>query len=284
MVALGSLVATGRTSDLFEYGRGAVVKVPRPGVPGHWARHEAEYTAAVRSVGVPTPDVLDVIHVDGRCAIVFEHIDGESMWARMCASPSDLPALTAELASVHRLILGASLPRGLGGSVVRTCRKIDEVVLLTREERGAMTRAAMALPRGAALLHGDLHPGNVLMARRGPVVIDWFDSAIGHPIGDVVRSALLMRPTQDPAQVWHLPGATSRCLRRLHGAYVEGMAHLLDGCHSTQIETWESVIAASRLAEGAEPDDQLLGLCRRRQGATSTLVDALSAVGSSGHR
>jgi hypothetical protein len=46
--------------------------------------------------------------------------------------------------------------------------------------------AACGLPD--TLLHGDLHPGNVRTDGTGaPVIIDWGDSAIGHPAFDLLR-------------------------------------------------------------------------------------------------
>ncbi|BCY13796.1 hypothetical protein L3i22_088840 [Actinoplanes sp. L3-i22] len=46
--------------------------------------------------------------------------------------------------------------------------------------------AACGLPD--TLLHGDLHPGNVRTDGAGaPVIIDWGDSAIGHPAFDLLR-------------------------------------------------------------------------------------------------
>ena len=38
---------------------------------------------------------------------------------------------------------------------------------------------------GDALLHLDLHPANVMMTARGPVVIDWTNAGRGHPLTDV---------------------------------------------------------------------------------------------------
>ena len=40
-------------------------------------------------------------------------------------------------------------------------------------------------PEGDRLVHLDLHPGNVLLARRGPVVIDWTNASGGDPALDV---------------------------------------------------------------------------------------------------
>jgi tRNA A-37 threonylcarbamoyl transferase component Bud32 len=281
MTDVGPLVAVGRTSDVYEFGRGSVIKVLRPSVPSHWAAMEARFTAAVRELGAPAPDVRDVVRVEGRDAIVFERVSGQSMWDLMVASPQESRGLGVELAEVHKCILSAGVPTAVLGLVERMCAKIAEVEHLTEAERLGAQQDLRRLPRGAALLHGDLHPGNVLMTIRGPVVIDWFDAAIGHPIADVVRSSLLVRPLDVADWRPHLPGAPPGLLGELHESYVSAMSDVLSA-PPDELCRWEAVVTASRLAEDAESDElSLLALWRGRVGPErSPLLAALSAVGS----
>lgn len=279
MTTIGQLLAVGRTSDVYAYGADSVVKVPRPDVPAHWSEMEARFTSALRQLGAPAPEVRDLIDVDGRQAIVFERVDGESMWQRMLDTPDEVDVLSRELAAIHRRILSIGLPPGIASSVDRMCGKIDEAEQLTVDDRDEAKQIARGLRSGAALLHGDLHPGNVLMRRGEPVVIDWFDAALGHPATDVVRSSLLIRPHPDRVDLPHLPDAPPRLLDRLHQAYVDEMADMLDMPHD-ELRCWESVVAVSRLAEGAETDESwLVRLWNDRVvDRPSPLLAAVSAV------
>ena len=45
---------------------------------------------------------------------------------------------------------------------------------------------------GPAIVHQDLHPGNVLLSPEGPVVIDWTNARAGDPDVDVAITWLLM--------------------------------------------------------------------------------------------
>lgn len=275
---VGTLVAVGRTSDVYEYGSGVVVKVPRPDMPAHWASLEATFTAAVFELGAPAPAVVEVVKIDGRDAIVFERVDGRSMWDIILENPQDVARWGRELAAVHGQIMSADLPISMLGLVERLRSKIDVAVQLTDVERRQALDVLESLPRGAALLHGDLHPGNVLLGPAGPMVIDWFDASIGHPVADVVRSSVLIRPFGGTADRPHLPGADRSLLEALHEAYVSASIDLLDRARN-QLRDWEAVVAASRLAEHAETDDApLVALWRdRRTGRPSSLTRALSA-------
>ena len=45
---------------------------------------------------------------------------------------------------------------------------------------------------GAAILHLDLHPANVILAPRGPIVIDWANAARGDSPLDVALTAVVL--------------------------------------------------------------------------------------------
>ena len=75
----------------------------------------------------------------------------------------------------------------------------DELVVsfLTEEERSALKEAAprlkaltadlLALPIPVALLHGDLHAGNVIRRDDSFLYFDWTDAAISHPFFDMIH-------------------------------------------------------------------------------------------------
>lgn len=280
--APGELIAYGRTSVVRAYGNDSVVKMLRTGVPENWADFEAELTSSVRALDIPAPEVRDVLVIDGHRSIVSERIFGPSMWEMMSADPDSIEDLVAALADVQRLILRSGPPAGVPDLVQRLCGKIRQTDQLDSSERAVASDMVESLPRGAALLHGDLHPGNVLMGSDGPRVIDWFDAAIGHPVADMVRSSILIRPSHhvtatEPAtseDAQHLPGASQQSLERLHRAYSAEFADDLAAAGANVVR-WEAVIAAGRLNEGAQADTSgLLALWNARDGQSSALVPA----------
>lgn len=256
---LGQRIAVGRTSVVFEYGDDAVAKVLNVGVPDHWAEVEAGFTTAVRRLGVPAPEVLDVTVITGRPAVIFERVVGPSMWQQMLTSPGDTDVLVDQFASIQKLIHRAGVPDGLPNAVDRVCGKIESAPGVSESDRIAACELMRSFPEGAALLHGDLHPGNVLVGPDGLVVIDWFDAVVGHPVADVARTCLLLRST-GATDLRHLPGAEPGQLDRILQRYQDRMSDVLEPVGDA-FEDWQAVIAASRLAEGT--DSNTAGLLER---------------------
>ncbi len=265
MIRTGMLVGIGRTAEVFEYGAGNVVKVLRPGIPAHWAEREATLTAAVHERGLPTPAVRGLVDIGGRAGVVFERIDGISMWTEMLQSPSAADRLARSLGGLYSELRAETAPAALPSLIQRVGSKSDDAEALTASERAELRQCASALGEGPNLCHGDLHPGNVLMSNRGPIIIDWYDAAAGPPLADLVRTSLLVRPPSNPRRLPpHLPGATSGLLTTIHQRFLEA-ATVNQSILVSEVVAWEAVLAASRLAERADSDEgSLVELWRQR--------------------
>ncbi len=272
---LGERVAEGRTSEVYAYGPDSVVKVPRPAVPPHWSRTEAAIAEIVHAAGLPCPAVRGLVEVDGRESIVFERIDGPSVWDLLRDRPDRLDDYAALLADIQHEIHGVTVLSSRTDLTAvpvideRMVTKIQTADGLTDAERVAARRLVESLPPGASLCHGDLHPGNVLMSDGGPLVIDWFDAVIGPPEADVVRTSLLVRAPSRPGAVpVHLPGARPELLDAFHLRYL-ARAVARSGCDwlspdgAASLLRWERALAAGRLAEHITVDEaDLLALWR----------------------
>ncbi len=68
--------------------------------------------------------------------------------------------------------------------------------------RNAATKDRMlTLPDASDVLHGDFHPGNVIISSDGAVVIDWIDATQGAPAADTARTLWLLSPATRPVDV-----------------------------------------------------------------------------------
>ena len=102
---------------------------------------EARLMEHARRHGYPVPEVYE----SRDDALVLERIDGPTMLADLRRRPWRAAAHMRTLGGLHDAL------------------------------------HAIEHPDGGTLLHLDLHPENVLLSPRGPVVIDWTNAAAGDP-------------------------------------------------------------------------------------------------------
>lgn len=177
---VGELLASGRDADVFAVDAERVLRRYRDGGD---VSVEATVMGYVGELGYPVPTVYDA----GGADIVMERLDGPTMLESLVAGEMGEQAGGELLADLHnRLHL---LPPRLSPDLA------------------------------ARILHLDLHPGNVILCARGPVVIDWCNTREGPPDLDVALSALIL------AQVGvgdHQISASARALMTAFLGVVEG--------------------------------------------------------------
>jgi aminoglycoside phosphotransferase (APT) family kinase protein len=153
-------LASGRDADIFEYGDGLVLRRSRRADAS--VEHEARVMSYVHSQGFPVPEVHEVLE-DGK-AIVMDRLEGPNMLDAVARRPHHLRRIASTLADLHDQLHALPVPDWL--------------------------------PRpagdGGSLLHLDLHPLNVIMTPRGPVVIDWTNASAGDALTDVGFTYVLL--------------------------------------------------------------------------------------------
>lgn len=226
--------------------------MPLGSTPEGWITFEAAYTAAVHAVGAPVPTLLGMDRIDDRAVSIYERVDGRSMWAHMVDRPAQVPSLGRSLAELQAglftLVPAVSLPAQrdrLTSKIRSAAARCGESLL------DALDHVPPDVP-GARLCHGDLHPGNVILGRAGPIIIDWFDASRGDPAADIARTVLLQSPRGNgPRGPDHLAGATRQLLATASQAYLVAITELVP-VERDDLERLIAVAAVARLAEGVE--------------------------------
>jgi aminoglycoside phosphotransferase (APT) family kinase protein len=131
---------------------------------------EARIMEYVRAQGFSVPAIEELS--DDGLDMVLERIKGPDMVAMMGSRPWIISRLGRILADLHCGLHDLKAPAWLPDAPVG---------------------------RGVGLLHLDLHPLNVMMGPKGPVVIDWARACRGDPSVDVALAWVLMAAGEVPA-------------------------------------------------------------------------------------
>jgi Phosphotransferase enzyme family len=153
----GPLVGAGRAADVYDIGAGRVLRRYR--VPFD-VQAEAAVMQHLDRAGFPVPRIYDAEGSD----LVMERLDGHDMLAVLGRQPWLVRRHGRTLAALHNRLHEIPAPAGL----------------------------AAATGPGDRVLHLDLHPGNVMLTSRGPVVIDWSNARAGAAGADVAMAYLIM--------------------------------------------------------------------------------------------
>jgi aminoglycoside phosphotransferase (APT) family kinase protein len=259
-------VGVGRSAEVFAGSDGTVVKLFYGWVPAHLVDAEERGTAAAFAAGASAPRLIDRVEQDGRAGLILERVAGPSMLAELTTHPWRLLSLAAQLARLHADIHRRS---GAGLPVLREQLRsqIGSITELSTAARDRSLALLETLPDGDRILHGDLHPDNVILAARGAVAIDWMGAACGDRAADAARTALILELGSPPRA---LPAAHRAMITAGRRAFRAGWLRAYiraSGVRRADIAAWRRVIAAARLCEGIE--DERRALCAIVEAATA---------------
>jgi aminoglycoside phosphotransferase (APT) family kinase protein len=168
--------ASGRDADVYSIDESWVLRRYRNGYP---VRDEADFMRWVAKYDYPVPAVRQVEGAD----MVIQRLSGPTLADAAIAGDLSAVELGRLHADLHRRLQAIPAPSGRAGLVV---------------------------------VHGDLHPYNVIQTPDGPVVIDWRNSEEGPAEFDVAMTAIIFAQVAlDPE--W---ASLSPLLREALGVYL----------------------------------------------------------------
>lgn len=258
MVSLRDLSSTplaqGRTAEIYPWGDQHVLKLFRDWCPPDWVEYEARIAHKIYEAGVPSPAPGEMVEVDGRPGLIYERLDGVSMLQDMNARPWRLLHQARSLAELQ-VQIHQKLSGGFPSYKDRLEDDIRNTPYLTEDLRGKALALLDLLPAGKNICHGDYHPQNVIITKKGPVVIDWMTACEGSRWADVARTSLILDIGAKSAAKQIHP-ILRLMIRLYHRTYLDRY-HMLVPDTANEMARWTAVIAAARLNENipAERED-----------------------------
>ena len=157
----GPLIGAGRAADVYAIGADRVLRRYRTPFD---VRPEAEVMRYLGQVGYPVPAVYEADGPD----LVMERLDGRDMLADLARRPWLARRHARTLADLHNRLHQIAAPAGW----------------------------PQVFGTGDMVLHLDLHPGNVMLTSRGPIVIDWSNVRSGPAGADVAMAYVIMASSE----------------------------------------------------------------------------------------
>lgn len=243
---LGQPIAHGRTADIYTWEDGYVLKLFHNWFDLASINYEARIARAVQASELPVPRVGDIIQVNGRNGLIYESVEGRSMFETILHKPWWLFYYARRFAvlqvQMHTKVLNIDLPP----QRAKLENKIRHANALSSRARSAVLSLLDRMIDGDRVCHGDFHPGNILLTAHGEVVIDWTDSTLGNPLADVARSSILALGASASNQALNF--FMKAVIRLFHTTYIQEYFRLRPG-GELEYDRWLPIVAAARLSE-----------------------------------
>ena len=248
-------IAFGYTAKIYAWDEGRVLKLFHNWFELQSIEFEQRLARAVHASGLPVPAVYEIIQVEGRNGLIYERVDGLSMWEVLGKQPWRLGAFARRTAELHAQMHASKVQPQLPAQRKRLEYKLNHADPLPAPLKKGALEALVSLPEGTSLCHRDFHPGNILVTAKDEIIIDWIDASLGNPLADVARTSIIALGAAASSQV---TGRFQKFIVHLfHGLYLRHYFRLRPG-GKQEYRRWLPVVAAARLDEGIRENEKWL--------------------------
>lgn len=198
---------------------------------------EALNSVHMEELGICLPKLLAVEAFDGKWALIYEYISGETLDQLMERHRERKPEYIERFADIQLSLQEHSCP-ALDQMKERLRERIGMLGLEAKTRRELLSRLK-SIPSQTKVCHGDFNPSNVIISDDNiPYVIDWANVTQGNVLADAAMTYLLLQlDGEDNASEMYLK---YYCQKR--------------GVPKQEVLRWVSVSAALRATEGSEKE------------------------------
>jgi len=243
---LRHLIASGRTAEIYAWQEGQVLKLFYDWFKLENIEYEAQIAQAVHTSGLPVPAVGEIIRVNDRNGLVYQRVNGHSMWGMLLRKPWNGLRYARRMAELHAEMHASTMQVHIPSQRQKLRNKIRHTKALPGPLQSKTLAALETMPDGDRVCHGDFHPGNILLTSQGEIIIDWIDASRGNPLADLARTTVLALGAAETSQMQN--PLLKAFMHIFHTAYIHHYFKLCPG-GKEEYHRWLPIVAAARLSE-----------------------------------
>jgi len=231
-------LADGNMAEVFEWNTTQICKLWRSHYAPEGVETEAKICRVLSATTLPIPQLYEIIEYQGRRGIIYERVNGVTLFEWIFADLSRFEEGARWLGRLHAMLHHHSPLPELPNQRERLRWKLTHVTQLTDSERNGLRQQLDALPDDTRICHGDFHPSNILIDDDRAVIIDWIDATSGSAMADIARTLLLIDSAKQSPEILDI----------FKSAYLDEYAKqcLLD---EGLVKRWYPIMAGARLYE-----------------------------------
>lgn len=212
------VIGKGATGTVYRLDPDTILKVFIPQMQYAMIDVEREIAQKAFLAGVPTAISYDVVRCGDSYGVIYELLNSDTLLQCMMNEPENEDAYIERYAAFMRELHQIELPETfmeLGPRMLGAIGAL-EGRLCTTEETNKLRQLYASIPARNTFVHGDFHPGNIMMQNGELILIDMSAVGRGHPIQDLITICGWMKVPAElfgPEAVKALTGLTQEKAR-----------------------------------------------------------------------
>ncbi|MFI3215102.1 MAG: phosphotransferase [Eubacteriales bacterium] len=184
------MIGCGATGAVYQYQDDSIVKLYFSSSALEDIEREKKYAREAFILGIPTAISLGIVKVGEKYGLEYEFIKSRSMSGEIMANPQETETLVNQLVDVAKTLHTTSHKSGSRTSIFDSTKAffLQHIAinpLFSLEEKELCVQFIESIPDRDTLIHGDFHPGNIMLSGGEAMLIDIADISYGHPIFDL---------------------------------------------------------------------------------------------------
>ena len=183
------VLGAGRTAFVYDMGGGKVLKLFEASIQPETVRQEFVLTQLAHENGIPAPGAYEIVQYGGRYGIVMDRVCGRELETVIREQPGErhelLSRFTDFVKKLHQVTIADERMPDVRDESISLAEQLDPS-FCTKEEAKKICAVFESIPPADSFVHGDCHPGNVMIAEGNLQCIDMTLCGKGHPVFDLL--------------------------------------------------------------------------------------------------
>ncbi len=192
------LIGAGANGRVYRLNEEQIVKVYNP-LTNPYEKIEREKRAARAAFthGIPTAISFDIVRVGSEYGMVYELLNAKTLGATIEEDPTHAEEYAARmtdlLKKLHRTVFTDGELPDARLSLHTWADIAGRSGYYATEVMERLHRFIDDIPARDTFIHGDFHPGNIMVSKGELFLIDMGDASVGHPIIDLLGAYQIMK-------------------------------------------------------------------------------------------
>ncbi|MBR6399646.1 MAG: anti-sigma factor antagonist [Firmicutes bacterium] len=181
------IIGQGGNGTVYRLDDDKIVKVYRPVVKLEQIEREREFAKTALINGAPCVIAYDVVKCGESYGIVFEMLKSDTLGHAIKNNPDKFEEYVEKYAALAKELHGAGLQNGVFTNIKTVLHKrVPNLAQWCSEDELKLIDSLIdEMPDGNSIIHGDLHPGNIMIQDGELLLIDMPEVTMGPKIWDI---------------------------------------------------------------------------------------------------